>query len=50
MGYKAFKAHGWGLAKSNIQREIDAVLLLVCHFENRLDLLLDPACDEANFF
>ena len=49
MGYKAFKVHGWGLARENIQREIDTVLLLGCNFENSLDLLLDPACEVKNF-
>jgi len=49
MGYKAFKVHGWGLAKENIQREIDTVLLLGDEFKNRLDLLLDPACEVKNF-
>ncbi len=49
MGYKAFKVHGWGLAKENIQREIDTVLLLGDEFKNRLDLLLDPACEIKNF-
>ena len=29
MGYKAFKVHGWGLARDNIQREIDNVLSLI---------------------
>lgn len=49
IGYKAFKVHGWGLAKENIQREIDTVLLLGDEFKNRLDLLLDPACEVKNF-
>ena len=28
MGYRSFKVHGWGLAGSNIQREVDNVLNL----------------------
>ena len=49
MGYKAFKVHGWGLARKNIQREIDTVLSLGRDFEKKLDLLLDPACEVKNF-
>lgn len=49
MGYRSFKVHGWGLAGSNIQREIDNVLNLGKQFEGRMDLLIDPACEIKNF-
>ena len=49
MGYKAFKVHGWGLARDNIQREIDNVLNLGEKFAGKLDLLIDPACEIKNF-
>ena len=45
MGYTAFKAHGWGLAGSNIKREIDNVLLLGKRFENKLALRRPPPID-----
>ena len=46
---EAFKIHGWGLARDNINREIENVLLLGKNFENKLDLLIDPACEIKNF-
>ena len=49
LGYKAFKVHGWGLARNDIDREIKNVLLLGKNFENKLDLLIDPACEIKNF-
>ena len=49
MGYKAFKVHGWGLARDNIEREVENVLNLGEKFEGKLDLLIDPACEIKNF-
>jgi L-alanine-DL-glutamate epimerase-like enolase superfamily enzyme len=49
MGYPAFKVHGWGLARDNIKREIANVLNLGKKFENKLHLLIDPACEIKNF-
>jgi L-alanine-DL-glutamate epimerase-like enolase superfamily enzyme len=49
MGYKSFKIHGWGLAASNIQREIDNVLNMGRRVGDRMNLLIDPACEYENF-
>ena len=49
MGYRAFKVHGWGLARNDIKREIDNVLNLGRQFAGRMDLLIDPACEIKNF-
>ena len=49
MGYPAFKVHGWGRARYNIQREVDNVLNLGKKFEGKLALLIDPACEIKNF-
>lgn len=49
LGYPAFKVHGWGLARNNIKREIENVLKLGDKFENKLDLMIDPACEIKNF-
>ena len=49
LGYPAFKVHGWGLARNNIKREIENVLKLGEKFENKLDLMIDPACEIKNF-
>lgn len=49
LGYKAFKVHGWGLARDNIEREIQNVLNLGNKFTDKLDLLIDPACEVKNF-
>ena len=49
MGYKSFKVHGWGLARNNIDREIENVLNLGDKFAGKLDLLIDPACEIKNF-
>ena len=49
MGYQAFKVHGWGLARDNINREVENVLNLGDKFEGKLDLLIDPACEIKNF-
>ena len=65
MGYPAFKIHGWGLAGSNIRREVDNVLAVRNAVGPDMDLMIDPAnevknfgdalrlgkaCDEAEFF
>lgn len=65
MGYPAFKIHGWGLAGSDIQREVDNVLAVRDAVGSDMDLMIDPAnevknfgdalrlgkaCDEADFF
>ena len=49
MGYPAFKVHGWGLARDNIKREVANVLNLGEKFEDKLHLLIDPACEIKNF-
>jgi len=49
MGYKSFKVHGWGLARYNIDREVENVLKLGEKFHSKLDLLIDPACEIKNF-
>jgi len=49
MGYKAFKVHGWGLARDYLDREIENVLNLGDKFSGKLDLLIDPACELKNF-
>ncbi|MBK15844.1 MAG: mandelate racemase [Chloroflexi bacterium] len=49
MGYKSFKVHGWGLARYNIEREVENVLKLGEKFRGKLDLLIDPACEIKNF-
>jgi len=49
MGYKSFKVHGWGLARYNIEREVENVLKLGEKFGGKLDLLIDPACEIKNF-
>ena len=49
MGYKSFKIHGWGLAAYNIQREIDNVLNMGRRVGDRMNLLIDPACEYENF-
>jgi L-alanine-DL-glutamate epimerase-like enolase superfamily enzyme len=63
IGYRAFKIHGWSHAP--IRREVDNVLTVADRVGDRMDLMLDPACeyetfgdalrvgracDEANFF
>ncbi len=63
VGYRAFKIHGWSHAP--IRREVDNVLTVAERVGDRMDLMLDPACeyetfgdalrvgracDEANFF
>ena len=65
MGYPAFKIHGWGLAGSNIKREVENVLAVRDAVGPDMDLMIDPAnevknfgdalklgkaCDEADFF
>ena len=65
MGYPAFKIHGWGLAGSNIKREVENVLAVRDAVGPDVDLMIDPAnevknfgdalklgkaCDEAGFF
>jgi L-alanine-DL-glutamate epimerase-like enolase superfamily enzyme len=49
MGYKSFKVHGWGIARNNIEREIENVLNLGKKFSDKMDLLIDPACEVKNF-
>ena len=49
MGYKSFKVHGWGLARNDIEREVQNVLNLGKKFGDKLDLLIDPACEVKNF-
>ena len=49
MGYKSFKVHGWGLARNNIEREVENVLNLGNKFSDKMDLLIDPACEVKNF-
>ena len=49
MGYPAFKVHGWGNARDNLQREIDNVLNLGSGLNNSMDLMIDPACEIKNF-
>jgi len=49
MGYKAFKVHGWGEARTNIDREVENVLNLGNKLGGKLDLLIDPACEIKNF-
>lgn len=51
MGYQAFKMHGWGGGdfSRDIQREIDAVLALGERVGNRMNLMLDPACEYETF-
>ena len=63
IGYPAFKIHGWG--NGPIQREVQAVLETRKRVGDRMDLMIDPACeyetwadalrvgracDEADFF
>ena len=63
MGFRGFKIHGWSHAP--IQREVDNVLTVRKRVGDKMDLMLDPACeyetfadalrvgracDEANFF
>ncbi|NQW18453.1 MAG: mandelate racemase [Chloroflexi bacterium] len=49
MGYKSFKIHGWGLGGQRIQREIDNVLNMGQRVGDRMNLLIDPACEYENF-
>lgn len=49
IGYKAFKVHGWGLARNDIDREVKNVINLGKKFSGELDLLIDPACEIRNF-
>ena len=49
MGYPAFKVHGWGNARDNLQREIDNVINLGSGLNNSMDLMIDPACEIKNF-
>ena len=43
MGYPAFKIHGWGNAP--IEREVANVLEVGKRVGDRMDLMLDPACE-----
>lgn len=49
IGYPAFKIHGWGNARDNLQREIENVLLLGSDLNGTMDLMIDPACEIKNF-
>ncbi len=63
LGYNAFKVHGWH--DGDVKEEAENVLFLAKNLENKMTLMLDPACqlktfadalyigkacDEANFF
>lgn len=43
IGYPAFKIHGWG--NGPIQREVQAVLETRKRVGDRMDLMIDPACE-----
>jgi L-alanine-DL-glutamate epimerase-like enolase superfamily enzyme len=43
MGYPAFKIHGWG--NGPIEREVETVLATRRAVGERMDLMLDPACE-----
>ena len=43
LGYRAFKIHGWGNAP--IEREVANVLEVSKRVGDRMDLMLDPACE-----
>lgn len=47
MGYPAFKIHGWG--GGPIEREVAAVLAIREAVGDRMDLMLDPACEYNTF-
>jgi len=49
MGYKSFKIHGWGIGGQNIQREINNVLNMGKRVGDRMNLMIDPACEYENF-
>lgn len=50
-GFQGFKIHGWGGGdhSRDIQREIDAVHALGERVGDRMDLMLDPACEYETF-
>ena len=43
IGYPAFKIHGWG--NGPIRREVDTVLETAKRVGDRMDLMVDPACE-----
>jgi L-alanine-DL-glutamate epimerase-like enolase superfamily enzyme len=47
MGYPGYKIHGWGGGDNSrdIQREVDAVLAVGERVGDRMDLMMDPACE-----
>ena len=47
MGYPAFKIHGWGNAP--VEREIATVHAVGQRVGDRMDLMLDPACELKKF-
>ena len=47
MGYPAFKIHGWGNAP--IRQEVATVLEVGKRVGDRMDLLIDPACEYNTF-
>lgn len=49
MGYPAFKIHGWGLAASNLRREIDNIAAVRAAVGPEMELMLDPACEIDTF-
>ena len=49
MGYPAFKIHGWGLAASQLGREIDNIQAVRSAVGPGMALMLDPACEIDTF-
>lgn len=47
MGYRAFKIHGW--SHGPIQREVACVLEVGKRVGDRMDLMIDPACEYETF-
>ena len=48
LGYPAFKIHGWG--NGPIQREVAAVHAVGRRVGDRMDLMIDPACEYETYF
>ena len=49
-GYRAFKVHVWGSdAWRDVQRDVDTVHAIGKRVADRMDLLLDPACQYETF-
>lgn len=49
MGYPAFKIHDWGGDWTDPAETAEAVKAVGDRVGDRMDLMLDPACDDANF-